>query len=146
MGDVLTVKGNRYIGKFKVGKRVTIFDRLEIDYCYAGTGIIEDTKTGEKYFFEICTDIYRTAGYNKRTMQDCVVNYGQKRRYNQTKVVGESGYRKIVDLSLEKLIAKVREQNEDIPTIGTVLLDTDELIQKGLLVGADGQILLGLNC
>jgi hypothetical protein len=154
MGETVTIEGERFLGYFKAsmrngtGEGGSGYTAHTYDtYWYEGTGIILDKETREKYFFALDTKRFQEAFSPEKnyTLEESIVYFNQKGPFYavdiQPKLVNGM-YKKIIDLSLENLVAQVKVTLDDIPTAHPVLLKPENLVLQGLCAGKNGQMYL----
>jgi len=160
MGEIITIDGEKFLGKFKASRRFDDFrggseytEYTYKGYWYEGTGIIEDKKSKEKYVFALRTDHfeerYSPKEWSKENynLEESVVNFNQKGPFygdSKPEVVDDM-YKKIVDLSLGDMVSQVKNSKESIPTVIPKELKLDDLVKMGYCVGEDGQISLAFS-
>ena len=156
MGRDLTIEGERYISRFKAERRTKEFwggseytEHTYDGYWYQGPGIIEDKKTGEKYFFELNTNHFRErSSQNNYSLEESIVNYNQKGSFfagDFKPELVDGAYAKIVDMALGQLVSRIKESKEDIPTVAPVKLKLVDLVELGLCIEENGLMHLPMH-
>lgn len=116
-------------------------------YHYSGMGLIQEGES--KHFFSFSTE-RRESFYDKQqnyTLEESLINFGQRDfkflRYYETaknKGVILERYPLLVDFALSRMLAKVKESEEDIPHIVPEEFNLEDLIELGFCYQSNGQM------
>lgn len=158
MTEKVTLEGEKYMGAFRASARNQEYwtgseytEAKHEGYYYEGSGIIEDKKTGEQYFFAFDTPIFEkpSRSENYLTLEKAIVNFNQEHSYirNGDKLIDEyypklieKYYPRIIDLSLGNILLKIKNSKENIPFVETKYLSSEMLVEKGYCVGEKGKM------
>lgn len=122
-------------------------------WWYEGTGKIIKRKIEEAITFSFRT--FRLDEYERWTLREAIVGFPAQENVAKSSVkwsiyrglpdeitLLQGVYPKIVDFSLERLFRIVLASKEDIPTCYIAQIDEHELIERGWMVGKEGEIRL----
>lgn len=155
MSETLKINGERYTGhfvanrienEFWVGSEYTT--ALHRGHRYTGTGLIIDSTNGERHYFALQTERFDDSEAGDYSLEDSIVYFNQKGPfYGESKPILTSpeAYKKIVDMSLGRIVAKVRGNKEKIPIITPEKMKLEDLVNMGLILSKTGQVILPLS-
>jgi len=129
----LTLRGYRYEGVFltekKIGK-IKLDDKFPViwihKYCWDGSGIIKDRKTGEeqKIFLNITAN-----NYSPNELKDNIIYFN---KYLDKQKITD--YPAVIDLQLQIMYKKAQRKRGRKAIIHPEPLKTRDLIKKGFVV------------
>ena len=134
MVETIIIEGERFIGKFSASWMVR-GPEDNLNYSYEGAGVIDDKQTGEKYFFALKTN-YIGRNYD---LEKAIVDFKGITTFKPEPVSDES-YKKIIDLSLMRMVSQVIASKQEIPTVRPEKLVLEQLVQQGLCYGRHGEM------
>ena len=150
MIENLTLEGERYIGEFKANLKDDSISHTyisEMSSWHEGAALIEDRKTGKKYFFVLDTHHFHFYSRDDYSLERCILDHSVRSgwgEYFKPKVV-DGMFKKIIDLGLADIVSKIEVSKDKIPTITPEGLCLNQLVKLGYCHEDDGQITLGLG-
>lgn len=138
----LILEGNRYKGRFIANEKKGEFwtgshysEHQEERYWWAGTGVIEDKQTNEKYRFLLETQ----TGRMEMGLEQSILCFDEHQSHDENPNITD--YPAVVDLALKALYEDVKnsEDEEIIPIVGPTILKFEELVEQGYVSEVSGQ-------
>lgn len=156
MPEKLRIVGERYTGEFVANRLDNEFwvgneyyTAKHKGHYYGGTGLIIDNQTGEAYSFAIQTTTFDDSQCEHYSLEEAIVNYNQKGPFYvgdfKPELINPAYYKKIVDISFEKIISKIKNSKDKIPIITPEKLKLEDLVRMGIVFSSTGQTHLPIS-